>query len=72
MEASSVFSKSCERSVDPGVIAGVKSDHAPHSSATATHDAAALQSPRTHHSIYCAAPLDTSNAITRFSKAYGT
>ena len=65
MEASSVFSKSCERSVEPavfaGVIAGVKTAHAPHSSATATHDTAARQNPRTHQSMFCGATRDAAS-----------
>ena len=57
-DAKSVFSKFCERSSELAEVAGVKSVHAPHSTATATHEIAARQSPCTHKSRFCGATRD--------------
>src|SRR5450631_1839634 len=61
-EARSVFSKFCERSLEPAEAAGVKIVHAPHSIAIATHEIAARQSPRTHKSRFCGATREAISA----------
>ena len=68
-EASSVFSKFCERSVESDEAAGLKKTHAPSNNAIATQEAAACQSLRAHNTHLSAPVRDASNAITRFSKA---
>lgn len=69
-----MFSNVCERSWEgvAEVVVGVKNVHAPNNNETTTHDSAARQSPRTHKSRLRFAPRAASNAVMRFSNAYGT
>jgi len=72
IEARSVRSKFCERSVLLVAVIELKNTHAPRSRETAAHETAARQSPRTHSAMLSGATRDASNAVTRLSKAYGT
>src|ERR1700679_4042446 len=69
-EASSVFSKFCERSSEFELeLSGAKNAHAPHKAVMARQDNAARHSPCTQTSRLCGATRDLIKAVTRFSNA---